>query len=157
MSQGGVSSLGSGAGSVTTLTGNGGGAVSPSGGGNINIVGTGIINVTGNPGTNTLTISSGAASLSYTNVNSTPYVVLITDYYISVDSSGGVRTIELPNAATLGQAFVIKDRTGSSPSNNITITTVGGAVLIDGSTSVIINSAYESLNIIGNSVGYELF
>lgn len=157
MSQGGTNIQGSGGTPVGTLTGNSGGAVSPSGGGNINVVGSGIITVTGNPGTNTLTISSGTTTLNYTNVATTPYVVLITDYYISVDASGGARTIQLPNAATLGQSFIIKDRTGSAATNNITITTVGGAVLIDGSTSVVINSAYESLNIIGNGTGYELF
>ena len=50
--------LGSGgAGPITTLTGNSGGAVAPSAG-NINILGSGILAVTGNPGTHTLTISA---------------------------------------------------------------------------------------------------
>lgn len=51
-----TASGGGGAGSVTTLTGNAGGAVSPTLG-NIDILGTGNINVVGNPGTSTLTIS----------------------------------------------------------------------------------------------------
>lgn len=46
---------------VQTLTGNAGGAVGPDGAQNINVVGTGDITVTGNPGTNTLTISSSGA------------------------------------------------------------------------------------------------
>jgi len=50
--------LGSGgAGPITTLTGNSGGAVPPTAG-NINIVGSGILSVVGNPGTSTLTISA---------------------------------------------------------------------------------------------------
>ena len=60
------SSGGGGAGTVETLTGNTGGAVSPNGSGNINVVGDGTtIDVVGNPGTNTLTISAttGAGSL----------------------------------------------------------------------------------------------
>ena len=46
----------SGTGVVTKLTGNSGGAVSPTAG-NINVIGTGSITVTGNPGTSTLTIA----------------------------------------------------------------------------------------------------
>ena len=53
-------------GGVATLTGNSGGAVGPSAG-NINVVGSGNVTVTGNPGTNTLTItSSDIASISIT-------------------------------------------------------------------------------------------
>lgn len=58
----GAGQLGTAGGSafITTVTGNSGGAVSSSGG-NINIVGDGVtVNVAGNPGTNTLTISSSA-------------------------------------------------------------------------------------------------
>jgi hypothetical protein len=60
MSQAGSigSSGGSGGSGVQTLTGDVGGAVSPDGSDNINIVGGGSITVTGDPGTNTLTISS---------------------------------------------------------------------------------------------------
>jgi hypothetical protein len=47
---------------VETLTGNTGGPVPPDGSGNINVIGDGTtVNVVGNPGTNTLTISSGGS------------------------------------------------------------------------------------------------
>lgn len=98
-----------------------------------------------------------ATSYTYTNVATSPYVVLSTDQYISVDSSGGPRTIQLPNAATLGQVFVIKDRAGTAATNNITITTVGGVVTIDGSATYVMNTAYQSVQVIGNSLGYEIF
>jgi hypothetical protein len=56
--------LGSGgAGPITTLTGNSGGAVPPTAG-NINVVGSGSITVTGNPGTSTLTISSSGSGIT---------------------------------------------------------------------------------------------
>jgi len=63
------------AGTVSTLTGNSGGAVGPNGSGNINVVGDGTtITIAGNPGTNTLTASlvgGGVPSQSYvTNLNS---------------------------------------------------------------------------------------
>jgi len=63
---------------IETLTGNSGGPVGPDGAFNINVVGDGVtIDVAGNPGTNTLTISSLASSvafsayLSATQANST--------------------------------------------------------------------------------------
>jgi hypothetical protein len=148
-----------GSGPVFTLTGNSGGAVGPDGVGNINTLGGTNINVVGNPGTNTLTFSSTSSMLAnnYTNVNTSPYVVLATDYYLSVDCSGGPITVELPNAPTTKQIFIIKDRTGSAGTNNITLTTVGGVVTIDGSTSQVINTNYESMNVLFNGSGYEIF
>jgi len=110
------------------------------------------------PGSNIITIaSSGTETLAYTNVNTTPYIVLTTDEYISVDSSGGAITIQLPNAATLGKTFTIKDRTGSAATFNITVTTVGGAVNIDGATTFVMNTNYEAITVIGNGSSYEIF
>jgi hypothetical protein len=107
---------------------------------------------------NTITISgSGTIIYTYTNVSSSPYVVLTTDYYISVNSSGGAITVQLPNAATVGKTFIIKDRTGSAATNNITITTVGGAVNIDGATTFVMNSAYQSISVLGNGTTYEIY
>ena len=90
-------------------------------------------------------------------VSSTPYVVLDTDFYISVDSSGGARTVQLPNSPTSKRIFVVKDSSGSSGTHNITITTVGGTVLIDGSTTFALNSAYESAQLIFNGTSYEVY
>jgi len=124
--------------------------------GTANITGGAGIVVT--PGANTITISSsGTTPSNYTNVNTSPYVVLGTDEYLSVDSSGGPITIQLPNVATLSRVFTIKDRTGSAATNNITVTTVGGAVNIDGATTFVMNTAYESINVIGNSSTYEVY
>lgn len=95
--------------------------------------------------------------VAYTNVNTTPYVVLATDYYLSVDCSGGAITVQLPNAPTSDRIFVIKDRTGSAATHNITVTTVGGVVTIDGSTSFVMNTAYESIQLIFNGTSYEVY
>jgi len=57
----------------------------------------------------------------------------------------------------LSQVFIIKDRTGSAAANNITVTTVGGAVNIDGATSFVMNTAYQSIQVIGNGSTYEIF
>lgn len=109
-------------------------------------------------GAGSITIAaSGTMNFTYTNVNTTPYVVLTTDEFISVDCSAAAITIELPNTPTTGRVFYIKDRTGSAATHNITVTTVGGAVTIDGSTTFVMNTNYESVNVIFNGTNYEVF
>ena len=110
-------------------------------------------------GANSITISAstGALDLNYTAVNTTPYAVTGTDDYLGVDSSGGAITVELPNAPSVGRAFIIKDSTGSAFTNNITVTTVGGAVTIDGATSVLFVTNYQSLQVIFNGTSYEIY
>lgn len=117
--------------------------------------GTGI-SITNGAGTITIA-STGTTTLTYTNVTTTPYVVLSTDEYLSVDTSALAITIQLPNAATLGRSYVIKDRTGAAATRNITVTTVGGAVNIDGATTFVINTNFQSINIIGNGSTYEVY
>lgn len=119
---------------------------------------TGGTGITVTPGANTITItSSGITTLTYTNVNTSPYVVLPTDDYLSVDSSGGPIAIELPDAATLGKTYVIKDRTGTADTNAITITTVSGLVNIDGATTFVMDNEYQATSLIGNGATYELY
>lgn len=84
-----------------------------------------------------------------------PYVVLTTDYVILVDTSVA-RTIQLPNAPTTNSAWVIKDSVGSAGTNNVTVTTVGGAVLIDGAASQPINTNYESFTVIFTGASYSV-
>ena len=82
------------------------------------------------------------------------YAITSSDYVISVDSSGGPVTIELPNGPTAGRAFIIKDSTGSAAINNITIITVSGMVLVDGAASFVMNTIYESTTVIFNGTSY---
>lgn len=117
--------------------------------------GTGI-SITNGAGSITIS-SSGTTTLNYTNVNTTPYVVLTTDEYLGVDCSVVPITIQLPNAPSTGRVFIIKDRTGSSATNNITVTTVGGAVLIDGATTFVMNTALESVNVLFDGTTYQIY
>lgn len=156
MSQSGfLDTSGGGGGNVQTLTGNSGGAVGPSGN-NINILGTtGQLTVTGNPGTSTLTIAlTSDQYLAYTSVTTTPYVVTATDCFLGVSTSGGIKTIQLPNAPSTGRFIVIKDATGNAATNNITVTTVGGAVNIDGAVTYTMNAAYQSISVLFNGTSY---
>jgi hypothetical protein len=112
------------------------------------------------PGANTITISaSGTTNLTYTPVNhaASPYTVLTTDEYISADVTAGVISILLPNAPATGRVFTIKDKVGLAATSNITVTTVGGVVNIDGATTFVINTAYEAVSVIFNGVSYEIF
>jgi hypothetical protein len=145
-----------GTGVVSTLTGNTGGAISPVAN-NINLVGSGNISVAGSGNTLTITETQTPLLNNYTLVNTTPYVVLSTDYYLGVDCSGGAIVMNLPNAPTANRTFIVKDITGSAATHNITVTTVGGAVTIDGSTTFVMNTNYESANLTFVSPSYQIY
>jgi hypothetical protein len=95
--------------------------------------------------------------IPYTSVSTSPYIVLSSDQYMSVDSSIIPIIIQLPNASVAGRIYTVKDRLGNCSVNNITITTVGGIVLIEGAASFVMNTNYESVDIIFNGVGYEVY
>lgn len=117
-------------------------------------------NISITAGANIITISSDSAVVNnYVTVNNaaSPYTALSTDYYISADVTAGTVTIRLPNAPTTGRTFIIKDKVGLAATNNVTVTTVGGAVTIDGSTSFVMNTAYEAISVIFNGTSYEVF
>jgi hypothetical protein len=106
----------------------------------------------------TITVRLTEAPTVYTSVTGpTTYVVTATDYYISCDSTLGAITIQLPNAPSQYREFVIKDRVGQAATNNVTLTTVGGVVLIDGATSVVFLDNYESAEMLFNGTSYEIF
>lgn len=124
----------------------------------LNVLGSGDITTTGSG--STITISVSTLAPAYTNVTHamSPYTVLVTDYYLSVDCSGGTVTLNFPNLPTAKQTWVVKDRTGNASTNNITITTLGGTVTFDGATSYVINSNYEAINLLANATPtYEVY
>lgn len=102
---------------------------------------------------------SGAAVLSsitaITSVSS-PYVVLATDEIITTDSSGGAITVRLPDAPSTGRIIKIKDLNGSSATNAVTVTTVGGVVTIDGQTSMSMRTAYWERSFLFNGTSYQV-
>jgi hypothetical protein len=148
---------------VETLTGNTGGAVHANSSNNIFVVGDGVTcTVVGSPSLHSLTISvltPAVEVIPYTGVThaQSPYTTLSTDYYISCDLTGGVITIRLPNAPATGRVYIIKDRLGLAATSNITITTPGGTVTLDGSTSFVMNTAYEAIQFVFNGTNYEGF
>lgn len=107
---------------------------------------------------NTITISLTNDLTSYTNVvGPTTYSTLSTDEFISCDTTLGAITIVIPNLTDPYRQFIIKDRTGTSSTNNITITTIGGILQIDGHTSYVMSDNYESISLLYSITQYELF
>ena len=123
----------------------------------------GILNILGGQGIttsgagDTVTVVSTGVFYQYVNVTTTPFVVSTTDLYLSVDTSTIAITIQLPNSALLGEPYVIKDRTGNSSVNNITVTTVGGVVNIDNAPTFVMDNDFQAASVLGNGTSYELY
>jgi len=123
----------------------------------------GVLNIIGGDGIevsgagNTVTVKSTGIFFTFIDVNVSPYVVLLQDVYLSVNSTGGPIIIQLPDVAISGEPYIIKDRTGTAAVNNITLTTVSGVTLIDGSTTFVMDSVYQSISLVGNGTTYEIY
>ena len=122
------------------------------------IAGSGSVSTSGSGSTVTIT-GSPLNQFTVTSLDNTdsPYTVLATDQYLSCDVSSGALTIELPNAPSTGTFYMVKDAAGNSSTFNITVTTVGGVVTIDGTTSFVMNTDYEAGNFMFNGTSYEVF
>lgn len=160
---------GAGASSIIGNGGNGGNGAAPGGGGGAGGAAVTGVGHAGDGGTGArgeviiieyLSSPGGIPVLNYTNVTHgmSPYTVLSTDNYISCDTSGGAITLLFPNAPTADQTWIVKDRTGNAGANNITVTTVGGAINIDGSTSQVLAANYIAIQLLANATPtYEIY
>ncbi len=99
----------------------------------------------------------GTTTLNYRTVTTTPYVVQSNDDFLGVNTTATAITIQLPNAPAVGRAYIIKDISGTAVVRNITVTTVGGTVLIDLNASIVINTSLESLQFLFNGTKYLVF
>lgn len=106
-------------------------------------------------------IGTGATiqNITYLTVLNSPYAVLTSDVFLSVDCSGGPVILEFPDTPQPGQGWTVKDSTGSASGGNpITLTTVSGITLIDGMTSQQITTAYQANGLIGTNIPtYEIY
>lgn len=93
------------------------------------------------PGTQPLRVITAAGSVT---------VSATSDYYIVLNKTiGAATTVTLPaSGMVVGQQFVIKDGKGDANSNNIQI--AGNGNNIDGSTPLIINTAYGFAGLVWN-------
>lgn len=117
------------------------------------------VSITNGAGSITINANDGAQTYNITALDNTdsPYTVLSDDFYMSCDVSSGALTIDLPDSPTTGRVFIVKDAAGNAATNNITVTTVGGAVNIDGSTTYILATDYQATQFIFNGTSYEVF
>lgn len=90
----------------------------------------------------------GGGKSGVTNITSSnsPYQVISTDNVIAANSTSGTITVNLPPSPAAGDEYVIKDSNGQSVLHNITIN--GGAINIDGSSTLVMNSAYQAVTVI---------
>jgi hypothetical protein len=102
------------------------------------------------------TFQTAGSTTGYTATSTSPYVVLTTDDFIGVTAAGAF-TVELPNAPATGRIFTIKDAGGTAGTDNITVTTVGGIVLIDGAATNVINTNFQSIQVLFNGTKYLVF
>ena len=113
--------------------------------------------VTTNTAANTLKVSPTQAQFmtNYTNVAASPYNVVATDYYLSVNCSGGAITINLNNVAPgTNRLLIVKDRTGNAAVNNITLSSTGN---IDLAATFVMNSNYQAVQLLFNGTNWEVF
>jgi len=101
--------------------------------------------------------SGGALTVTSLDDTDDPYTVLAADQYLTCNVSGGTLEIKLPDTTDTGRVIYVKDAGGDAGANNITITTVTGAVLIDGATTFVMNTAYEAVSIVWTGSAYEIF
>jgi len=106
-------------------------------------------------GTNGILLSSGQkvkVTAVVTGVNASPYALLGTDYFVSVDTGAGVMTITLPASPATGRKVTVYDAGGAAAGSNITIDGNGKNIAAAGTAAAtkLINTAYESYNLVYN-------
>lgn len=105
------------------------------------------------------TWEDNAGGVQYTDVTNamSPYTVTATDYYISVDSTAGPVTINLPDSPDPSRQFVIKDRLGQAQTNNIIVKSLTGVTTVDQQASYTFVDNFESLECLFHTANYEVF
>ncbi len=106
-------------------------------------------------GTNGILLSSGQkvkVTAVVTGIDSSPYALLGTDYFLGVDTGAGVMTITLPASPATGRKVTIYDAGGAAAGSNITIDGNGKNIAAAGTAAgtKLINTAYESYNLVYN-------
>lgn len=84
------------------------------------------------------------------------YTATVNDHTILVDSTAATRTITLPTAVGIaGREYIVKDWKGQSGTNNITIATTSSQT-IDGSTTFILGTNYESKTVVSDGANWSI-
>lgn len=98
-------------------------------------------------------IGGNPSPVTVTQVTTSTYTALATDYFLCVDTATAPVTITLPTGV-LGTVYIIKDCSGDAATNPITINGTGGQ-LVDGSSATI-NTPYGSISLIFNGTEWSI-
>ena len=98
--------------------------------------------------------SGNPSPVTVTIVNSSPYIVLPTDYMLAVTANAVIPASVVLPASAVGTVFIVKDAAGVANINPITVSAI--ASTIDGVAGAIINSPYGSLTFIYNGVEWNV-
>ena len=163
--------IGGGGSGVTSVNGSNGVTASPTSGA---VVVSGVNATTSTVGVASFnpadfTVSGGgevslfATSNVYTNVTfgMSPYTASATDYFISVDATGGAVTINLPANPGNGKQYAIMDRLGVASTNNITVNSLGGTTINNPAvggpiTTYVFTDGFESAEFFFHGTNYEV-
>ena len=89
-------------------------------------------------------VFGGRIIVGVRSVNTSPVTVsATTDYFLCVDPTSAPITVNLPATPQTGLSFLIKDCTGKSSINAITVTPASGN--IDGAVNSVISIPYQSI------------
>lgn len=101
-------------------------------------------------GASVVSVPGAMTTVPYSAVASSPYSATTLDVLLAIDTSSA-RTIILPAAASTsaGRIYIIKDASGLSETNNVTVN-VTGSDTVDGASSVVLSSNYGSVFVVSN-------
>jgi len=81
------------------------------------------------------------------------YVVLLNDYVIRVDSSGGSLTVTLPASHNQGRIYIVKDIAGACSISPVLLLTAD-ADTIDGEVDAELSVNYGSISVISDGTNW---
>jgi len=80
--------------------------------------------------------------------------ITTADYFVCADNASSAAAENLPAAPVTGQTFLIKDCGGNAATHNITVTPAAGN--IDGSSTFVMSTAYQSSAVTYNGTQWSL-
>jgi hypothetical protein len=84
-----------------------------------------------------------------------PYTVAATDRYVLVNFAGAM-IVNLPAAPVIGRLVTVKDISGLAATNVITVKGTQNIDGITGSTGVVVNTAYGSVDVVYNGTTWSI-
>lgn len=94
-----------------------------------------------------------ALNYQTTIVTTTPYTAVVADEVIFVNVISGPASVVLPTPPVAGRAIFIKDYSGTSLMNPITITAAGGK-LINSVSFAMLNGGYSHIQVVYDGVNW---